>query len=171
VQLPSTLTTEELPSVAAFFNLEAGSLFSAYNLISPKSGNNAISYQVVSRSSGFVQFLMTMPESALSGFIDTMVAVSELSIAMQRQAKYFAAQNRPVDLKEKEEAERLLERFEEEVCFVYDQYISRGIEEKEAISKTRSDVKPRYVFVTYETVKDTLRKSGRFRKQRIRKAR
>jgi len=111
-----------------------------------------------------------MPEIALKGFIDTLTAVSELTAAMNRQSQYFAAQNKPIDLNERQEKEDWLQRFKDEACSLYDSYIKSGLDQNTSISKARAELKDKgYAYATYEIVKDTLRKSGKFQRLRIRK--
>lgn len=163
--------TESIPSIVSFFDQGAGDLFaSAYRLITPHSSSSVIRYQVVSRNNGFVQFVVSMPEVAMQGFVDTLTAVSELTRAMNWKAKCFAAQDRPVDLQERQEREEYFQWFEREASEIYDSCISQGMDEKEAIRSTRAALKNKeYAFATYDIVKDTLRKTGRFQKVRFRR--
>lgn len=163
--------TETIPSIVSFFDQGAGDLFkSAYRLITPHSNSSVIRYQVVSRSNGFVEFVLSMPEVAMQGFIDTLVAVSELTRAMNWKAKCFAAQDKPVDLQERQERQAYFQEFEREAGEIYDRFISQGMDEKEAVRATRAALKDKeYAFATYEIVKDTLRKIGRFQKVRFRR--
>lgn len=157
---------EIVPSVASFFadDDQLMQLSSAYRVLSPKTDNCLIKYQVISRSDGNVQFAMSLPESALKSFIDTLVALGELTSNMNRQAIFHAAQNRPVDLNQELERESYLEKFGKEACEIYDGHISRGMEVNEAISRTRTELKNReFAFATYDIVKAALRKAGRFR--------
>lgn len=151
--------TESIPSIVSFFDHGAGDLFaSAYRLITPHSNSSVIRYQVVSRSNGFVQFVVSMPEAAMRGFTDTLVAVSELTRAMNWKAKAFAAQDRPVDLQERQERESYFQEFEREASEIYDRFISQGMDEKEAVRVTRAALKDKdYAFATYEIVKDVQR--------------
>lgn len=160
--------TECIPSIASFFDHGAGDLFkSAYRLITPHSNSSVIRYQVVSRSNGFVQFFVSMPEAAMSGFIDTLVAVSELTRAMNWKAKCFAAQDKPVDLQERQEREAYFQEFERKAGEIFDDCIAQGMDEKDAVRATRAALKDKeYAFATYEIVKDTLRKAGKFQKVR-----
>lgn len=162
--------TETIPSITSFFDHGAADLFkSVYRLITPHSSSSVVRYQVVSRSNGFVNFVVSMPEPAMQGFVDTLVAVSELTRAMNRKAKFFAAQDRPVDLQERQEREEYFQGFEREASEIYDSCISQGMDEKEAIRATRAALKDKeYAFATYDIVKNTLRKAGKFQKVRRR---
>lgn len=167
--LPSE--TESIPSIVSFFDQGAGDLFgSVYRLIAPGSISSVIRYQVVSRSNGYVQFIVAMPDAAMQGFVDTLVAVSELTRAMNWKAKGFAAQDKPVDLQEQQEKEAYFQEYERETSEIYDSCISQGMDEKAAIRATRAALKDKgYAFATYEIAKDTLRKAGKFQKQRFRR--
>lgn len=113
-----------------------------------------------------MQFVVSMPEPAMQGFVDTLVAVSELTRAMNWKAKCFAAQDKPVDLQERQEREAYFQEFEREAREIFDNCIAQGMDEKDAVRATRAALKDKeYAFATYDIVKDILRKAGRFQKR------
>lgn len=169
--LPADKETENIPSIVSFFEHGAGDLFkSAYRLITPHSDSSLIRYEVVSRSNGFVQIVLSLPEPAMQGMVDTLSAVAELTRAMNWKAKCFAAQNHPIDLQERQTSEAYFRKFEIEASSLYDNFINQGMSVNEAISQTNVELKKKeYAFVTYEITKDALRKAGKFQKVRFRR--
>lgn len=115
----------------------------------------AFSYHLYgSGEDGLVTFVLSIPIAHLDAFI---------SYADYRKKMYLPRPN--VSRRSDEEVAAEYKFFCEKVLALFDSFIAKNFTRSEAISKANSAMKEKYVFCTYERVKNAVMRFRKIKKQ------
>lgn len=142
-------------------------LFDLNRTFNPLSRDFQLSFHVSGVQDGYVCLSVALPEGMTRAFVSLLESMQGLLRCVDIKSRAAAADGKIVDPAEKERRERFQADFQDEVCILFDGFISQGHETKEAVKLTNKALKVKnHPWATHETVSSVLRAAGRFRKVR-----
>jgi hypothetical protein len=142
-------------------------LFDINSTFNPLSRDCQINFHVSGVRDGYVCLSVALPEGMTRAFVSILESMQGLVRCIDIKSRAAAAQGKVIDQAEKERRERFQADFRVDVCTLFDDYISRGHDRKEAVKLTNKAMKVKFhPWANHETVSSVLRAAGRFRKAR-----
>lgn len=142
-------------------------LYDLNSTFNPLGRNPSLSFQVSRVQDGCVFLSVALPEGMTRAFVSFLESMQGLIRCIDIKSRAAAAEGKIVDAAENERREDLQAAFREEVCSLFDGFISQGHESKEAVKLTNKALKGKnHPWANYEAVSSVLRAEGRFRKVR-----
>lgn len=135
--------------------------------LNPLSNRREIDVRLVEARNGYAQLSVVLPVEMTRHFAELMESMSGLFRCSDRKARLKLSSQRVLDADQhaKNKADR--KAYSERICALFDDFIGQGLTRNEAISRTNSSLKEqKHPWASYDLVKQTLRDSGRFRKQK-----
>lgn len=141
--------------------------FDINRVFNPLSNDCQLSFHVSGVQDGFVCLSIALPEGMTRAFVTLLESFHGFFRCMDIKSRAAVAEKKIFDPAEKEKREKLQADFLNEVCTLFDGFISQGHEKKEAVKLTNKALKVKnHPWANHETVSSVLRSAGRFRKGR-----
>lgn len=142
-------------------------LYDLNRTFNPLSRDYQLSFHVSGVQDGCVCLSVMLPEGMTRAFVSLLESMQGLIRFIDIKSRAAAAEGKIVDTAERERRERFQAAFHDEVCSLFDGFISQGHESKEAVKLTNKALKVKnHPWANHETVSSVLRAAGRFRKVR-----
>lgn len=142
-------------------------IFDINRTFNPLSNDYQLNFHVSGVQDGFVCLSIALPEGMTRAFVTLLESFHGFFRCLDIKSRAASAQAKTIDPVEKEKREKLQADFLDEVCTLFDGFISQGHEKNEAVKLTNKAMKMKnHPWANYETVSSVLRSAGRFRKGR-----
>jgi len=142
-------------------------LYDLNSTFNPLGRNPSLSFHVTGVQDGCVCLSVALPEGMTRAFVCLLESLQGLVRCIDVKSRAAAAEGKIVDPSERERRERFQTDFRDEVCSLFDDFISQGHESREAVKLTNKALKVKnHPWATHEAVSSVLRAAGRFRKVR-----
>jgi hypothetical protein len=141
-------------------------LFDASTLFNPLHHESLLDCQAVEIRDGRVILNVALPQDMTRFFIALLESMTGFFRVMQQKTRVVKAQGKCIDPVEIEQRESRKREYAEEVCSLFDGFVTNGHEMTEAIRLTNSALKAKsHPWATYHLVSSVLRSEGRLRKR------
>jgi len=137
-------------------------LNSAFN---PLHRDCLLNYHVAAVNSSQVCMSVVMPNEMLQSFSMLLESMGGFFRVVNGKARSSSASIKAHDLDKIAEHEKVADAFRSEVCTLFDSFIRKGLDSKEAIKRTNATLKlQNNPWASWYIVETTLRAAGRLRK-------
>lgn len=142
-------------------------LFNLQHAFDPLHDDYDLDFHIQRVQGGHVVLSIALPEGMLKGFVALLQSLHGFFRFTEMKARVARCEDQAFAPEVVEQRRKNQDRFQNEVCRIFDELIGQGLDAKEAVKGTNRALKAQnHPWASHATIQDVLRASGRFRSAR-----
>ena len=130
----------------------------------PSLPDDLLRFESAKCSNGFVALTITLPEGLLKSYLNILTSLTDFVRFLSLKAKIAQDIKTSVSPHEVAKRQEFKSSYIKQVCFVFDDFIKKGVPARKAISETNKALKNQgHVWADYYLTEHTLRQEGKLK--------